>query len=213
MISSLLKSLLKATLFSFHAIARAGEFSGLASTRASTGGLSLRLPKSADTLARVALRAAAGTVFITLGYLKFFDSIHLGTDAVVIPSGPEGFAQYLAAIGVPFPLFNAYMVCWVEMICGLGLLLSSFLPASGHLTRLCALPLAGDMIVALATVGIPNLLGHPVMMEGVAVTTQSWRLPLEVIQLVIVMIFLWKPLPASSRLAVGRLSHAGPPAA
>jgi uncharacterized membrane protein YphA (DoxX/SURF4 family) len=209
----LLNSLQKASLMSRRAISGSEEFLGRASTHASTGRLSFRLPKSADTLARVALRAAAGTVFITLGYLKFFDSIHLGTDAVVIPSGPEGFAQYLAAIGVPFPLFNAYMVCWVEMICGLGLLLSSFLPASSHLTRLCALPLAGDMIVALATVGIPNLLGHPVMMEGVAVTTQAWRLPLEAIQLVIVLIFLWKPLPASSRPAVGELSHAGPPVA
>lgn len=169
------------------------------SGRTSAGGHAFRLPASAETLARVALRAAAGTVFITLGQMKFFESILLGTDAVVIPDGPEGFAQYLAAIGVPFPLFNAYMVCWVEMICGLGLLLSAFLPASGCLTRLCALPLAGDMIVALLTVGIPNLLGSPVRMDGVAVTTQAWRLPLEASLLVIVLLFLWRPRPSSGR--------------
>ncbi len=196
--SSLLKSLFNATLLSLSATGRAEELSERTSAHASAGGRSFRLPRPADTLARVALRAAAGSVFITLGQMKFFDSILLGTDAVVIPNGPEGFAQYLAAIGLPFPLFNAYMVCWVEMICGLGLLLSAFLPASGHLTRLCALPLAGDMIVALLTVGIPNLWGSPVRMDGVAVTTQAWRLPLEATLLAMMLLFLWRPLPSST---------------
>lgn len=154
----------------------------------------LRLTRPKETAVRLGLRTAAALVFFTLGYIKFFHSIHLGTDAVVLPNGPEGFAQYLAAIGVPFPLFNAYMVCWVEMICGAGLVLSAFLPAPALLTRLAALPLVGDMTVALATVGIPNLLGHPVLLQGVAVTTQPWRLPLEFAVFLIALWLLWRPL-------------------
>ena len=156
-------------------------------------------PRQQETLARIALRTAAGGVFITLGAMKFFDRILLGTDAVTIPLGPEGFAQYLAAIGVPFPLFNAYMVCLVEILCGLGLIASAFAPFASRFTRLCALPLVGDMVVALATVGVPNLLGHPVMMQGVAVTQQAWRLPLEAVLLVICALFLWRPLPTPSK--------------
>jgi len=165
-----------------------------------------RLAWPADTLTRLLLRVAAGAVFITLGQMKFFDSILLGTDAISIPQGPEGFAQYLAAIGVPFPLFNAYMVCLIEMACGLGLMASAFLPAPGPLTRLCALPLTGDMVVALGTVGVPNLMGQPVMMQGVAVTTQAWRLPLEAVLLVICMLFLLRPLPRGATPPVKELT-------
>jgi hypothetical protein len=67
--------------------------------------------------------------------------------------------------------------------------------------RLCAFPLAVDMIVALSTVGVPNLLGHPVLMEGIAVTTQPWRLPLEVVQLLLTLLFLWQPLSSPAGLA------------
>ncbi len=191
-----LKFLLKAATLLGLAFDDAGEFSG--SSHALASRPALRLPRPADTLTRIALRAMAGAVFITLGQMKLFDSILLGTDAVTIPQGPEGFAQYLAAIGIPFPLFNAYMVCLVEMLCGLGLVASAFLPSPGLLTRLCALPLTGDMIVALGTVGVPNLLGRPVVMDGVAVTTQAWRLPLEGVLLVICLLFLLRPLPSRS---------------
>jgi putative oxidoreductase len=143
---------------------------------------------------RLALRALAGLIFVTLGQMKFFDSILLGTQAVSLPLGPEGFAEYLAAIGVPFPLLNAYLVCGVEMLCGVGLVMSAFLPAPALLTRLCALPLAGDMTVALLTVGIPNLLGRPVLLHGVAVTTQAWRLPLELCLLLFMLWLLVRPL-------------------
>ncbi len=143
------------------------------------------------------LRVLAGMVFIFLGQAKFFNSIHLGTDAIVLPRGPEGFALYLSAIGVPFPLFNAYMVCLVEMICGALLVISPFLsqPYSMHLTRMTAFPLMVDMIVATFTVGVPNLLGHPVRMQDIAVTAQPWRLPLEMSMLLITLYLLLKPLP------------------
>lgn len=148
---------------------------------------------------RLAMRIIAGAVFITLGQMKFFDSILLGTDAVSIPNGPEGFAQYLDAVGVPFPLLNAYMVCLVEMLCGFGLMVSAFLPR-GHAalaTRMMALPLMGDIFVATVAVGVRNAIGDPVRMNGIAVTAQSWRLPLEASLLVITLFFLVKPLPSS----------------
>ena len=156
------------------------------------------LPRPADTPVRLVLRALAGLAFVTLGQMKFFDSILLGTQAVSLPPGPEGFALYLSAIGVPFPLLNAYLVCLVEMICGVGLLLSAFLPAPALLTRLCALPLVGDMTVATLTVGLRNALGDPVLLEGIPVTQQFWRLPLEVSLLLITVLMLWRPLPRAS---------------
>jgi putative oxidoreductase len=154
----------------------------------------LRLTRPSDSTIRLLLRTLAGIAFVTLGQMKFFDSILLGTDAVSLPQGPEGFAQYLAAIGIPFPLLNAYMVCFVEMLCGVGLLLSAFMPRPALATRLTAFPLFMDMVVALVTVGVPNLLGHPVMLDGVAVTNQAWRFPLEGALLAITLMLLVRPM-------------------
>ena len=153
-----------------------------------------RFIRPADSTLRLILRAAAMIAFVTLGQMKLFDSILLGTDAVTLPQGPEGFAQYLAAIGVPFPLLNAYMVCILEMVCGVGLLMTAFLPKPSILTRLAALPLFFDMVVATLTVGLRNLMGNPVMLDGVAVTNQVWRLPLELSLLAITLMLLVKPL-------------------
>jgi uncharacterized membrane protein YphA (DoxX/SURF4 family) len=164
-------------------------------TRSVSSRLSFLRPT--DSTLRLVLRAAAMIAFVTLGQMKFFDSILLGTDAVVLPDGPEGFAQYLAAIGVPFPLLNAYMVCILEMLCGVGLLATAFLPKPAILTRLAALPLFADMVVATITVGIPNLMGNPVMMDGVAVTNQIWRLPLEFSLLAITLMLVVRPLARS----------------
>ncbi len=119
-------------------------------------------------------------VFFTLGYIKIFNGMPLGTDAVLLPPGVDGFGVYLAAIGVPFPLFNAYLVCLVEMTCGVGLLLSAFLPAPAVLTRLTALLLFIAMTVALITVGLANAFGAPVTVNGNVVTQQAWRFPVEV---------------------------------
>jgi uncharacterized membrane protein YphA (DoxX/SURF4 family) len=158
----------------------------------------LRFIRPSDSTLRLVLRAAAMIAFVTLGQMKFFDSILLGTDAVTLPDGPEGFAQYLAAIGVPFPLLNAYMVCILEMICGVGLLVTAFLPKAAILTRLAALPLFFDMVVATITVGLRNLMGNPVILDGVAVTNQVWRLPLELSLLAITLMLLVKPLARRS---------------
>ena len=157
-----------------------------------------RAMEPADSPLRLTLRVAAALVFVTLGQMKFFDSILLGTDAVTLPQGPGGFAQYLAAIGVPFPLLNAYMVCILEMVCGVGLLMTAFLPKASILTRLAALPLFFDMVVATLTVGLRNLMGNPVMLDGVAVTNQVWRLPLELSLLAITLMLVVKPLARRS---------------
>jgi len=156
------------------------------------------LPEPQESALRLVLRTAAGLVFFLLGYMKFFDTIPLGTNAISLPLGPAGFSQYLVAVGVPFPLLSAYLVCLVEMLCGPALLLSAFLPAPAVLTRLCALPLAADMFVATLTVGVRNLLGDPVRLEGIAVTTQAWRFPVEAALLMIAVMLLWKPLPQRS---------------
>jgi uncharacterized membrane protein YphA (DoxX/SURF4 family) len=156
----------------------------------------LRLPMPAESTVRMALRLVAGFFFLWFGYLKFFDSIMLGTAAVSLPPGPVGFALYLEAVGVPFPLLNAYVVCLVEMVCGVGLVLSPFLPAPALLTRLCALPLTVAMAVAVLTVGLRNLLGNPVLLNGSPVTAQAWRLPLELLLLFIAALLLWRPLSA-----------------
>src|SRR5687767_3443988 len=143
---------------------------GTGSRRALVREDALRFPRPAETATRMALRLVAGFFFFTFGYMKFFDTIMLGTEAVSLPVGPTGFALYLEAVGVPFPLLNAYVVCWVEMLCGVGLVLSPFLPAPALLTRLCALPLTGAMTVAVLTVGLRNLVGNPVLLNGVPVT-------------------------------------------
>lgn len=155
------------------------------------------LPLFMESRGRFLLRVFAGVIFIFLGQVKFFDSIHLGTDAIVLPRGIEGFALYLSAIGVPFPLFNAYMVCLVEVLCGALLVISPFLPRpySTQLTRMTAFPLMMDMIVATLTVGLPNIMGHPVRVHDIAVTAQPWRLPLEASLLLISLYLLLKPLP------------------
>ena len=174
--------------------AHAGEVRTRHAPRARPARSWRRAMEPADSPLRLTLRAAAALVFVMLGQMKFFDSILLGTDAVTLPQGPGGFAQYLAAIGVPFPLLAAYLVCLVEMLCGAGLVLSAFLPWPALLTRLAALPLFIDMGVATITVGLRNLMGHPVMLDGVAVTHQAWRLPLELSLLLLTLLLLWRPL-------------------
>ena len=48
--------------------------------------------------------------------------------------------------------------------------------------------------MARTTQGVPNLLGHPVMMNGVAVTNQAWRFPLEFSLLLITLMLVVRPL-------------------
>jgi putative oxidoreductase len=88
--------------------------------------------------ATVVLRSAVGGVFLVSGATKFlFEN-----------QGPARFAK----IGFPEPAELAVFVGSVEIVCGALLV-------AGLLTRLAAVPLAVDMIVALATTKIPLLYG------------------------------------------------------
>jgi putative oxidoreductase len=162
----------------------------------------------ADSPYRVCLRASAGLIFFLFGMKKLLGTIALGTGLIQLPTGPQGFAVYLAAVGVPFPMFNSYMVLAVEILCGLGLLFGICFRMSHHITRLFSLALMGDMSVATLLVGLRNLMNQPVVINGVPVTDQLWRLPLELGLLVCMLYFTVYPLARSLR----RRSRALPPA-
>ena len=78
------------------------------------------------------LRSVIGIVFLMHGGQKFF------------VWGIHGVASFLGHVGVPLPLFSAVVVTLVELIGGAALVL-------GLCTRWVALPLAIDMLVAIAS--------------------------------------------------------------
>jgi uncharacterized membrane protein YphA (DoxX/SURF4 family) len=149
-----------------------------------------------ETLGRRPLRDVPGVIFLAFGLMKAFASTFpflVGAPDLAVASGPEGFARMLTGLGVPFPLFNAWMVILMEVLCGVGLILSAWMPATVLLTRLCALPLAVDMLVALS-VGVRQVRGNPVVLDGLPVMNQAWRLPLEVGLLAAMVYLLWRPV-------------------
>jgi putative oxidoreductase len=84
------------------------------------------------------IRAAVGSVFLTSGLLKFLYE-------------NQGVGRF-TKIGLPSPAALATLVGVVEIVGGACLLV-------GLLTRLAALPLVVDMLVALATTKVPLLFG------------------------------------------------------
>jgi putative oxidoreductase len=62
----------------------------------------------------------------------------------------DGFADRFVEWGVPFPHFNAGLSAWTEMIGGAFIFLGLF-------TRLTAVPMIVNMIVAIALVVIKNV--------------------------------------------------------
>ncbi|UQA63923.1 DoxX family protein [Polyangium aurulentum] len=86
------------------------------------------------------IRLAVGVVFTSEGIQKFLY--------------PEALAAgRFAKIGIPAPEVMGPFVGGVELVCGVLVLL-------GLATRLAALPLVIDMIVALISTKVPILLGH-----------------------------------------------------
>ncbi len=83
------------------------------------------------------LRLALGIIFIAHGYQKFNEF------------GAEGFALFLMSLGVPMPLFFAWIVIIVEFVGGILLIL-------GALTRLAGILIAINMMVAIFLAHIPN---------------------------------------------------------
>ena len=87
--------------------------------------------------ATVLVRVLVGAVFLSEGIQKFLYPAALG-------------AGRFAKIGIPAPEVMGPFVGIVEIVCGLLLVV-------GLLTRLAAVPLIIDMIVAIATTKIPIL--------------------------------------------------------
>jgi len=90
------------------------------------------------TRATLLVRLAVGGVFLSSGLMKLLFENH----------GPARFAR----IGLPAAAQLATFVGAVEVLCGV-------LVALGLFVRLAALPLAIDMVVAIATTKLPLLFG------------------------------------------------------
>jgi putative oxidoreductase len=82
------------------------------------------------------LRVVVGIVFLVHGGQKLF-------------MGFGGVAGFLGSLGVPAPGLFAVIVTLVELLGGLALIV-------GLLTRVVAVLLAGDMLVAILTVHLTN---------------------------------------------------------
>jgi putative oxidoreductase len=88
----------------------------------------------------ILVRLMVGAVFLTEGIQKFLFPAEVG-------------AARFAKIGIPNPEVMAPFVGVVEIVCGTLLLL-------GLLTRMAAIPLIINMLVAILSTKIPILLGH-----------------------------------------------------
>jgi putative oxidoreductase len=97
------------------------------------------IPTSAPT-ATILIRLAVGGVFLTEGIQKF-----------LFP-GDVGVGRF-AKIGIPYADVMAPFVGVVEIVCGTLILL-------GFLTRLAAIPLIIDMLVAIISTKVPILIGR-----------------------------------------------------
>jgi putative oxidoreductase len=97
-----------------------------------------RLLQSSAPAATILVRLATGCVFLSEGIQKFLFPDALGVGRFV-------------KIGIPAPQVMAPFVGIIEIVCGALLVL-------GLLTRLAAIPLIIDMVVAIATTKIPMLI-------------------------------------------------------
>jgi uncharacterized membrane protein YphA (DoxX/SURF4 family) len=86
------------------------------------------------------VRLAVGGIFLSEGLQKF-----------IYPAA-RGVGRF-AAIGIPWPDITGPFVGVVEIVCGALVL-------AGLLTRIAAVPLIVDMLVAILTTKVPILLGH-----------------------------------------------------
>lgn len=99
-----------------------------------------RILHSRGPRAAVLVRLAVGIVFTSEGIQKF-----------LFPAA-QGAGRF-AKIGIPAPEVMGPFVGVVETVCGLLVL-------AGLVTRLAAIPLIVDMLVAIASTKIPILIGH-----------------------------------------------------
>jgi len=99
-----------------------------------------RLAQSHAPAATILIRVMVGAVFLSEGIQKFLDPATRGAGRFV-------------KIGIPFPEVMGPFVGGVEIVCGALVL-------AGLLTRLAAVPLIINMLVAIVSTKIPILLGH-----------------------------------------------------
>ena len=88
----------------------------------------------------ILIRLVVGAVFLSEGIQKFLFPADLA-------------AGRFAKIGIPAPEIMGPFVGVIEIVCGALIII-------GLLTRLAAIPLIIDMLIAISTTKIPILLGH-----------------------------------------------------
>jgi putative oxidoreductase len=101
--------------------------------------LSIFCMASRPELARwapVALRLIVGYGFMEHGWAK-------------LARGPESFIHILQALGMPLPHVLAWATILVELFGGAAVLLGAFIP-------IVSIPMAAVLLVAIATVHLPN---------------------------------------------------------
>ncbi len=99
-----------------------------------------RLVQSRAPAPTFLIRWMVGAVFLSEGVQKFLEPATRGTGRFV-------------KIGIPFPEVMGPFVGGVEIVCGALVL-------AGLLTRIAAVPLIINMLVALLATKVPILLGH-----------------------------------------------------
>jgi len=103
--------------------------------------------------ATVLVRVLVGVVFVSEGIQKFLYPDALG-------------AGRFAKTGIPAPEVMGPFVGIVETVCGALIL-------AGFLTRLAAIPLIVDVLVAFASTKVPILLGHGYLSFATPSTSKS----------------------------------------
>lgn len=107
-----------------------------------------------DDWALLVVRLAVGIPLVVSGVGKVLNA---GPKA----KGIDAFAEFLTTLGIPMPGVFAWVIGLIELVGGLMLLI-------GLLSRLAALLVATDMLVAMVLVHLPN--GYPVTDGGVELT-------------------------------------------
>jgi len=110
-------------------------------------------------------RVFAGTVFVLAGLFKLL-------------AGRGEFARMLEFSKVPLPQVISVAVPLLEIVGGAAL-------CANRQTRIFAALLACDMIAAIVLVGIPGKRGRVFSAQGHTVGDEAWRLPLELVLLII----------------------------
>jgi putative oxidoreductase len=138
--------------------------------------------RAAEWIPITAVRILIGLFYLISGAYK-----------LLVPARFSMMEQTLAQSHIPFPHVNAILLSLVEVVCGAGLVV-------GLLTRLCALVLAVDMMVAVATNRI-----HSIQASGVLTWLDDFLYLPEVLY---VMILVWLIFSGPGRYSLdGLIGH------